>query len=435
MKYLTLLLVSFITLLSCKSQDNGLKQKLRIEETSNEIFNSLVKIRRDIHMYPETAGQEKRTAKVIEEYLLNLGLEVKTNIGGYALGGYGLGGYGIVGILKGNNKGKNIAWRADMDAITSDYPDEVSYKSKHKGIQHGCGHDIHIAIGLGIAEVLAKNKDLVNGTVYFIFQPEEETFVGAKNMLNSSLFSEIDLDEIYSLHVTALPVGQILVKPNELYAYQKRVQLVFNEGFLKEDATALYEKIRKQMLRKMDGENPWDIRNAFDAKTGLTNSNTTFKDYLFMEENFAIKSENNQLYLKAYLYETDQSNLINIIPKIKEIISNSVSKEQNVSVSYIEERPTVSNDEILTNKAITTLRDIYGNDSVEINYGKVPYFNDDFCYFQEKTPGVYFLLGGSNSEKGIDAMNHFPNFRVDEECIKIGVKSFSSLILKRINNK
>ncbi|MRX42031.1 M20/M25/M40 family metallo-hydrolase [Flavobacterium sp. LC2016-23] len=93
--------------------------------------------------------------------------------------------------------------------------------------------------------------------------------------------------------------------------------------------------------------------------------------------------------------------------------------------------PTVSNDETLTNTAIKTLDDIYGTGFVVNDYGQVPFFNDDFAYFQQKAPGVYFFLGGSNIEKGINAMNHAPDFAVDEQCIRIGVKSFSSLILEK----
>ena len=421
-KHLILLLI-FSILISCKSSDKkNIHQN--IEKQTNEIFNSLVEIRRDFHEHPELAGSEKRTSKIIAEYLSNLGLEVKT----------GVAGYGVVGILKGGKEGKNIAWRADMDALPNDFPDEVSYKSKNKEIQHGCGHDVHMAIGLGIAEVLSKNKESIKGTIYFIFQPEEETFVGAKNMVNSSLFSEMNIDEIYALHVTALPVGQIMVKPNELYAYQKRIQIKFNDNFSKEDARILYNQVRSEILRKKDGGNPWEIPKAFDSIFGLSNPNTIFKDYLFMEENFIIGEDNNQLDIKAYLYETNKSNLPNILPKIEQIINESEYKDKFISTSFIQENPTVLNDKQLTENAINTLIDIFGNKSVVMNYGQIPYFNDDFFYFQQKTPGVYFLLGGSNFEKGINAMNHAPNFGVDEECIRIGVKSFSSLILERTDS-
>ena len=410
--------------MSCKSSDEKTAHQ-KIEKQTNEIFTNLVEIRRDFHEHPELAGNEKRTSKIIAEYLLNLGLEVKT----------GVAGYGVVGILEGGKEGKNIAWRADMDALPNDFPDEVSYKSKNKGIQHGCGHDVHMAIALGIAEVLSKNKESIKGTIYFIFQPEEETFVGAKNMVNSSLFSELNIDEIYALHVTALPVGQIMVKPDELYAYQKRIQIKFNNEFSKENAGIIYNQIRSEFLRKKDGANPWDIPKAFDALIGLSNPNTIFKDYLFMEENFIIEKDNDQLDIRAYIYETNKSNLPNILPKIEQIISKSVYKDKFISTSFIQENPTVLNDKRLTGNAMNTLRDIYGRESVVMDYGQIPYFNDDFFYFQEETSGVYFLLGGSNLEKGINAMNHAPNFRVDEECIRVGVKSFSSLILERANSE
>ena len=157
-----------------------------IKSHTDSIFNKLVDIRRDFHENPELAGNEVHTQQKIINYLLDLGLEVETNVYGY----------GVVGILKGEKKGKNIAWRADMDALPNELADNVDFKSKIKGIQHGCGHDVHMAIALGIAEVLSKNKKSLSGTVYFIFQPEEETFIGAKSMLNSSFLSKIHPDEI-----------------------------------------------------------------------------------------------------------------------------------------------------------------------------------------------------------------------------------------------
>ncbi|WP_136465984.1 M20 metallopeptidase family protein [Flagellimonas onchidii] len=410
------------TLIGCRLINKNVHQK--IENDTDKIFDKLVKIRRDFHQYPEPAGNEKRTSKVIANYLTNLGLEVKT----------GIAGNGVVGILRGGKEGKNIAWRADMDALPNDLPDVVPFKSKNKGVQHGCGHDVHMAIGIGIAEVLSKNKESVNGTIYFIFQPEEETFIGANNMVNSNLFSEMNMDEIYALHVTALPVGQIMVKPNELFAYQKRIQIIFNSELSKEDAEMLFNQVRNETLRRKDGAKPWQIPKAFDSIVGLSNPNTVFKDYLFIEENFAIEKDNNQLVIKAYAYETSKSNVPNMLPEIEQIISKSEYKDKFISISFIQENPTVLNDIHLTKNANNILTNIYGNKSIKMSYGQIPYFNDDFYYFQQKAPGVYFLLGGSNPEKKINAMNHAPNFGVDEECIRVGVKSFSSLILERTNS-
>ncbi len=401
------------------------EQHQNIAQQTQGIIDNLIELRRDFHQYPELAGYEKRTAAVITEYLTNLGLEVKTEVAGN----------GVVGILKGKKEGKKIAWRADMDGIPLWFPEQVAYKSKIKGVQHGCGHDVHMAIGLGIAEVLSKNKELINGTVYFFFQPEEETFVGAKNMVQSKLYDSLDIDEIYALHVTALPVGQIMVKPNELYAYQKILEIKFKGEMSKADAEELHKKLRDETLRKEEASSPWLIPKAFDTLVGIRNPNTIFKDYLFIDEGFSLQKEDNQLNIIVSAYETNDANLPGLLPRIERIIHRSEFKEKYISASYIQENPTVINDGPLTEVAIQTLTDIYGDKAVIRSHGQIPHFNDDFIYFQQKTPGVYFLLGGSNHKKGITAMNHGPNFDVDEACINVGVKSFSSLILERVNSK
>jgi metal-dependent amidase/aminoacylase/carboxypeptidase family protein len=430
MKIKLLLSLSLVIIVACQQKANcqqNTKADLTLQSINLEtdkIFDKLVKIRRDLHENPELAGDEMRTQKVIKQYLLDLGLEVEINIYGHS----------VLGILKGGKKGKKIAWRADMDALPNDFPDDLDFKSKVKGVQHGCGHDIHIAIALGIADVLAKNKETLNGTVYFIFQPEEETFIGAKNMIDSGLLSKIQPDEIYGLHVTALPVGKIMVKPNEIFAYQKRISIKLKNELTYEQAKQLTKEIYSLLSRAQTGSKPWEIQNMVDSKLGVTNPNTIFKDYLIMDENFSIYDKNGELFLQAYLYETNSSNLKNIIPKIKQLIEASNYKNQLLSISFIQENPTVINDEKLTNLAVKTLENIYGTGFIVRDYGQVPFFNDDFAYFQQKIPGVYFLLGGSNFEKGIIAMNHAPNFKVDEACIRTGVKSFSSLIVERLRD-
>lgn len=425
MKLKFLLLLSFTIIISSELQAQKTSIRNSIELRTDSIYDKLRKIRRELHQKPELAGNEKLTQEFIKQYLLNLGLKVQTNI-------YGK---GVVGILKGRKKGKNIVWRCEMDALPNDFPDEVDFKSKTKGIQHGCGHDIHMAIALGIADVLSKNKKDVQGSVYFIFQPEEETFIGAKKMVENGLITKFKLEEIYGLHVTALPVGQIMVKENEMFAYQKGIRIQLTNSLSKEEVKELSTKIRNSLVRTNNGSKPWEIQSIIDSKIGLANPNTIFKDYLIMDENFRSYSKNDTFFLEAELYETDAMKLKNIIPKIKQVISDQNYASQLLSVSYIKENPTVLNDTKLTNIAIKTFEKIYGKGYLTIDYGQVPYFNDDFAYFQQKIPGVYFFLGGSNFEKGIIAMNHAPNFKVDEECIRTGVKSFSSFIIERLNAK
>jgi len=290
---------------------------------------------------------------------------------------------------------------------------------------------VHIAIALGIAEIMAKNKNSLNGTAYFVFQPEEETFAGAKGMLENGLLTKFKIDEIYGLHVTPAAVGQILVKPNEMYAYQKGVRIELKNTLSDEEASELAAKIRDSLVRTNNGSKPWEIQSMIDPEIGLISPNTIFKDYL-ITENFRIYSENDKLCMDVQLYETDSARLKNIIPTINQIIKDQNYSPQLLSVSYINGNPIVINDPRLTNSSINILNNIYGKGVVTPIYGQLPYFNDDFAYFQQKIPGVYFFLGASDFEKGMIAMPHAPNFGVNEESIRIGVKAFSSLIVERL---
>jgi metal-dependent amidase/aminoacylase/carboxypeptidase family protein len=417
--------VFLLTILFGCAQHHVSGQKSPVHESikleTDKVFDKIIQLRRDLHQNPELAGKEKRTQEVIKKYLLDLGLQVETNVYGY----------GVVGILKGAKKGKTIAWRADMDALPNDFPDNVDFKSKTKGVQHGCGHDVHMAVALGIAEVLSKHKKSLYGTAYFVFQPEEEPFTGAKGMIEQGLFAKIKPDEIYGLHITPFPLGQIMVKPNEVYAYQKRVRIALKNSLLNEEATRLATKMSKSVFRIQDGSNPWEIQNLLDPNVGLANPKTIFKDYL-INEGFSSYSKNDTLFIEGNVYETNSANLGNIIPMMKQIIEVSGYNDKLLSVSFSRQNPTVINDPKLTDSSVKILENIYGKGLVTYGYGQVPFSNDDFAYFQQKVPGVYFFIGGSNFEKGIVAMIHAPNFMVDEECIRNGVKTFSSLMAERL---
>ena len=260
-----------------------------ITAQTDKIYDKLVRIRRDFHENPELAGNEKRTKETITRYLLNLGLIVDTTIYSHS----------VLGILKGTKKGKNIAWRAEMDALPTDFHDPVDFRSKIKGVQHGCGHDVHMAIGLGIAEVLAKHRASLKGTVYFIFQPEEETFVGAKNMVAQALFDKIKPDEIYGLHVTALPTGQIMVRPNEMFAYQKRVRICLKNEISNEEIEILANSVRNSFFRGKANSKPWEMQHISDREVDLANPNTILNDFGFMDKHYDIYQENNEQVLET----------------------------------------------------------------------------------------------------------------------------------------
>lgn len=265
-----------------------------------------------------------------------------------------------------------------------------------------------------------------------MFQSEEETFKGAKGLIDRGVFSSITPDEIYGVHVTALPVGQIVARANEMFAYQRRVRIRLKNELSRADIARLTKNLNRELSRSRIGAKPWEIQTIGDPVIGLTSPSTAFQDYLIMDAAFDTRTKNETLVLDFNLHETTASKLEGIISRVERVIDASGYKSQLVSVSYVQENPTVLNDASLTRFAIRTLQRSRGVGEVRPAFGQVPFFNDDFAYFQQKIPGVYFFLGGSNAEKGFVAMNHAPDFQVDEESIRVGVSSFSSLIIARL---
>lgn len=424
MKRLLIILSSVFGLLLGGCQYNPSQRTAAddIHVQTDGLFEKLVAVRRDIHQHPELAGHESRTSATIGAHLREMGLEVQT-------GQYG---HSVIGILRGGHPGKTVAWRAELDALPGEFHDPALFRSQNPGVHHACGHDIHIAIALGIAEVLANQREFLHGTVIFVFQPEEETFKGAKALLDRGAFSSITPDEIYGVHVTALPVGQIWVRADEMYAYQRRVSIRLKNELSKADIAQLTKNVNTELSRSRPGAKPWELQNIVDPVIGLTSPSTAFQDYLIMDATVDTRTQNDELVLGFYVYETNASKLEGIISRVEGVIDASGHKSQLVSVSYVQENPTVLNNASLTRSGIRTLQRSRGVDAVRPVFGQVPFFNDDFAYFQQQIPGVYFFLGGSNAEKGLIAMNHAPDFQVDEESIRVGVSSFSSLIIARL---
>ncbi|MBZ9629704.1 M20 family metallopeptidase [Salegentibacter sp. LM13S] len=399
-----------------------------IQSKTDEIFDSLVEIRRDFHKYPEVSEKEEKTSQKIEDYLLSLGLEVKTNIGGY----------GVVGILKGEKEGKRVAWRADIDAISSDLPDVVHFESQNEGVRHICGHDVHITIGLGIANVLASLKENLQGSVYFVFQPAEEMNKGAKGMVDDGLFKLINPDEIYGLHMSPYPVGTIATKSENVYAHFTFMEIEFKAP---KDQESLIN-YTKQIMRSAQTYGPnakfWNNENLFSTELGVTNPNTIYKDYVALMSDFSIEKSNERVKLGVLVDASNEEKLNEYLALIKNEIETSRYSEELISVKFNFEEgmpvmETPMNDRELTDETLKSISNIYGKQSVIPLYGVPPLqFSDDFAHFQKFVPGVYYFLGGSNSEKGIVAMPHTPNFAVDEDAIKTGVNYFSSMIVERL---
>ena len=187
----------------------------------NQLFESrdeLIEIRRDIHRHPEVSGREERTAGVVAGRLRALGLEVQTDVGGH----------GVVALLRGALPGPIVAFRADMDAVTSREPDPVDFASSVEGVRHICGHDIHTTVGLALAEGMTAIRDELAGSVMFIFQPAEENATGARAMLEDGVFDGLLPDAIFAYHTAPLEVGQVGTKGGVLLAGRDRIEVTLS---------------------------------------------------------------------------------------------------------------------------------------------------------------------------------------------------------------
>jgi amidohydrolase len=197
-----------------------------------KVRQELIEIRHDLHRHPEVSGHEVRTAGVIAQRLRALGFEVRP----------GVGGHGVVGVLRGGRPGVVVAYRADIDAIATDLPDPAPFRSETAGVRHICGHDVHTAVALGIAEAMAAVREDIPGTVKLLFQPAEERGLnlfrfeagkvdadspGALLMIRDGALENARPAAIFALHTAPLLTGQIGATPGIALAGADRLVVRF----------------------------------------------------------------------------------------------------------------------------------------------------------------------------------------------------------------
>lgn len=415
------LLLTIVLFISSCNENIAPTITSQISTHSETIFEEIVTIRRDLHKHPELSGKEERTAAVVSSYLKDLGLQVHTNIAGH----------GVIGILNPHKKGKKIGWRADMDAIPYGNTDVEVFKSINDSIGHMCGHDVHTAIGLGIANSLNKYKDQIDGSVYFIFQPSEETFKGAQSMMENEVVDLDKLDEIYGLHIFPTQTGSIYTKKNELFAYERTIEVVTSQDVNKEQFINDFNTFTDTYNRQSTISSPTKLELIVHNEMGIENPETIYKDFFFSLQGINVQVNNNSIAFTKTFFETQVEQLDKILNDTRQFLASKDYGSHIKSVSYSRANPTVVNDAELTEQIVSSFLDDKGNTIIKNIYGQVPYFNEDFIYYQQEIPGVLFFLGASNLENDIYAMPHSSNFKVDEQAIKDGVSMFSRLLVSR----
>lgn len=403
-----------------------------IDSKANAIESKVVEWRRDIHMHPELGNQEFRTAKKVADHLRSLGIEVTE----------GVAVTGVVGYLKGGKPGPTVALRADMDALPvterNDLPfksvNTATYNGQETGVMHACGHDTHVAILMGVAEVLASMKDDLEGNVKFFFQPAEEgvydaDIAGAELMVKEGVME--DVDAVFGLHIASqMEVGKI--------------------GYRSGPAMAAVDNLEITLTgRQAHGASPWSgIDPIVTSSQIVMGLQTILSRSVNITENPAVVTvgaihggiRHNIIPEKVEMIGTirtfgdDQQALVH--KRITEIVTNiaeSAGAEVDLKIEKL--YPSTVNDPALTTEMLPSIQATAG----EGNVISMPPITgaEDFSFFQREKPGLFINLGGM--KKGGDPSktpsHHTPGFYIDEGGFTLGVRTLSYFVVDYMGKK
>ncbi len=377
----------------------------KIKSISKQIFPGLVRLRRELHQYPELAFDEVRTSERIVRELRKLGLDFKK----------GVAKTGVVGLLNTLKKGRTVALRADMDALPVEEQTRFSYRSKNKGLMHACGHDVHVTCLIGAAKILTRLKDQLPGKVKFIFQPSEEVPPGgAKPMIEAGVLRNPDASGIFALHCdSVIPVGKIGVREGPTMAQADSFDIVIagigghgarpNLGV---DAIVVASQVVQALQtiasRKIDPVQPVVI--------------TIGK----IEGGSARNIICDRVVLKGTARSLGKQ-VASRIPALLKTIVSGITKSARASfeLEYSPGYPVLINHPQATDLVRGAAAQMFGKQAV-FEISKPTMGGEDFAYYLQKVPGSFLRLGIRNPKKHAVYPWHHPKFTVDEDAIKVG---------------
>ena len=389
----------------------------QIDQLAVEINDQVVEWRRDIHANPELGMQEFRTAALVADHLRSLGIAVTTEVGGT----------GVLGVLEGGRPGPVVALRADMDGLPVTELADVPFASKataewqgrEVGVMHACGHDNHVAILMGVAQILAEMKDDLPGTVKFFFQPAEEGPGGAEPMIADGVMENPSVDAVFGLHVFPMPVGTIAYRPGGMLASSDNLRIVVRGvqthgampwGGVDPIATAsqIVMGLQQVVSRQIDLTDSPAVVTIGQIEGG--NRGNIIPDTVLMVG--TIRTLNPET--RADVHER--------VRRIAENIAeaNGAEAEVTIDLGYA----VTVNDPTLTERMGPSLRRVAGEG---VTVMPPTLGAEDFSYFAQEAPGLFLGLGVAPEEPSLVHPNHSPYFYADERALPIGVRALASL--------
>jgi amidohydrolase len=399
-----------------------------INTEADKLLPQVIEWRRHLHQFPELGNREFKTAAYIEEKLRSLGLEVRAKVAKT----------GVVGILKGGLPGATIGLRADIDALPvterRDLPfksnETTTYAGQSVGVMHACGHDSHVAMLLGTAEVLSKMKDKVRGTVVFIFQPAEEgppagEEGGAKLMVKEGVMDNPKIDAIFGIHINSLTeIGKIKYKSGSVMAAAdwftikvKGKQTHGSQPWLGVDPIVAASSIIQGLQTIVSRQS--ELTKAPVVIT-IGKINSGVRENIIPEE----------LTMAGTIRTLDDAMQKDVHERIKNTATKIAESFGATAEVTIETKTLVTyNTPSLVEESLPSLQKAVGRENLletEWTTGA-----EDFSYYRQKAPSFFFFVGGM--PKGMNPKDafphHTPDFFIDDSRLDVGVKAFCNLVM------
>ncbi len=404
-----------------------------VDRRAAQVQGKVVAWRRDIHAHPELSNRETRTADLVAQHLRSLGLEVRT----------GVAHTGVIGVLRGGKPGPVVALRADMDALPVTEEVDVPFASKVRatyngqevGVMHACGHDTHVAMLMGVAEILAGMRNDLPGTVKFIFQPAEEGAPagergGAALMIEEGALDDPKPSAIFGLHVFPYPAGDIRYRAGGIMAAADAFRIVVRG-------------------RQTHGALPWagidPVVVASQIVLGLQTITSRQLDLTTAPAVVTVGAINggirfniipDSVVMLGTIRTFDTAMRSDIHQRVRRT-AESIAQSAGATTQVVIDSATAVtyNDPELTEKILPTLREVAGASHVAL---ATPITTaEDFSRYQQGIPGVFFFLGitppGTDPAKA--APNHSPRFYVDEAALPVGVRAMAHLAVDYLSRR
>ena len=376
------------------------------------ILPEIIRIRRFIHQHPELSGAEEKTALFVANHCRNMGLKVRTNIGGH----------GLLACLHIDADKPWIAFRADMDALPIQDTINQTYASPIANISHSCGHDAHTSILLGTAFLLSQFKTALNCNIAFIFQPAEETCQGAAAMLADGVYKDIQPEQIYALHVYPyLPAGSIGLRDGPMCAAADmfEVEIHGRGGHAARPhecidvilvASHVIQALHHIVSRRV---NPLHQAVLTIGQIHAGHAGNVIPDHITFSGTFRS--------LHPEVHEEIRACMDHIIRQTAETwgaTSKFILKQAT---------PVLINNSVLLKEAANTFKELAPEVKC-INIHEASMGGEDFAEFMRNTPGCLFRLGTGNTPETRYPLHH-PSFDIDESSLHAGITAFSALAL------